>query len=106
LRSFEVRNEGLFELKFALCDFNDEEAKKKIRDERQKETFKAKGTRFYESTLALDISSRDPADRLTGIPFEVYAESSIPAINREDWDNIFEEQTVVTCALLIRNTIA
>jgi hydrocephalus-inducing protein len=163
LRSFEVRNEGLFEFKFALCDFKDEEAKKKIRDERQKEieerikgledkkeeakdakgkkpepakaapkgkdakgakdappegglievsqysitpamgsippgsaavvsvTFKAKGAKFYESTLALDVSSRDPIDQPNGIPFEVCAESSIPGINTEDWDHIFEE---------------
>lgn len=25
-------------------------------------TFKAKGAKFYESTLAIDISNRDPAD--------------------------------------------
>lgn len=36
-RTFEVRNEGLFEFKFALCDYKDEEGKKKIREERQKE---------------------------------------------------------------------
>ena len=36
-RSFEIRNEGMFEFKFALCDFKDEEEKKKIREERQKE---------------------------------------------------------------------
>lgn len=127
-----MKNEGLFEFKFALCDYKDEEAKKKIRDERQKEqeerirgleekkeevkdpkkkpepakpapkgkdakgkeappegglievtqysitpatgsippgsaaivnvTFKAKGAKFYESTLAIDVSNRDPAD--------------------------------------------
>ena len=33
-RSFEIRNEGQFDFKFAICDYKDEEAKKKIRDER------------------------------------------------------------------------
>lgn len=33
-RTFSLKNEGLFEFKFALCDYKDEEAKKKIRDER------------------------------------------------------------------------
>lgn len=33
-RTFEIRNEGFFDFKFAICDFKDEEAKKKIRDER------------------------------------------------------------------------
>jgi hydrocephalus-inducing protein len=36
-RIFEIRNEGLFEFKFAICDFKDEITKKRIRDERQKE---------------------------------------------------------------------
>lgn len=36
-RTFEVRNEGMFEFKFAICDYKDEEQKKKIKDERQKE---------------------------------------------------------------------
>ncbi len=155
-RTFEVRNEGLFEFKFAICDYKDEEAKKKIKEERQKEleerikgleekkeevkdpkkkpepakpapkkndpkakdappeggllevaqysitpatgsippgsaavvsvTFKAKGAKFYESTLALDVANRDPADQPEGIPFEVCAESSIPGINTEDLD--------------------
>jgi len=26
-RSFEIRNEGLFEFKYAICDFNNEEEK-------------------------------------------------------------------------------
>jgi len=33
-RTFEVRNEGLFEFKYAICDFNNEEEKKKIKEER------------------------------------------------------------------------
>ena len=36
-RVFEVKNEGLFEFKFALCDYKDEAAKEKIREERKKE---------------------------------------------------------------------
>ena len=36
-RTFEVRNEGLFEFKFAVCDSKDEEAKKRIKEERLKE---------------------------------------------------------------------
>lgn len=58
-------------------------------------TFKAKGAKFYESTLAIDVANRDPADQPDGIPFELCAESSIPGINTEDLDQIFEEQTVV-----------
>jgi len=130
-RTFEIRNEGLFEFKYALCDFKDDEAKKRIREERLKEMeervkgaeekkeevkdpkkkpepakappkkpdakggaqappeggqleisqytispatgsippgsaavvnvqFKAKGSQFYESTIAIDIANRDP----------------------------------------------
>jgi hydrocephalus-inducing protein len=36
-RTFEIRNEGLFEFKYALCDFKDDEAKKRIKEERQRE---------------------------------------------------------------------
>lgn len=36
-RTFEIKNEGLFEFKFAICDFKDEATKKKIKEERQKE---------------------------------------------------------------------
>jgi hydrocephalus-inducing protein len=36
-RSFEIRNEGLFEFKYAICDYNNEDEKQKIKDERQKE---------------------------------------------------------------------
>lgn len=163
-RSFEVRNEGLFEFKYAICDDADREAKAKIKEERQKEqeerihgaqetqedpkaaakgkgkpeakgaakgkggagkgevlpdgtlltvgqydvspaigsippgnaavvsvTFRAEGAKFYESTLALDIADRDPQDFPEGLPFELCAESSIPGINTEDLDQIFEE---------------
>lgn len=36
-RAFEIRNEGLFEFKYAICDFNNEDEKSKIREERKKE---------------------------------------------------------------------
>jgi hypothetical protein len=36
-RIFEIRNEGMFDFKFAICDYKDDETKKKIREERQKE---------------------------------------------------------------------
>ena len=36
-RSFEVRNEGLFEFKYAICDYNNEDEKQKIKEERAKE---------------------------------------------------------------------
>jgi len=164
-RSFEVRNEGLFEFKYAICDDNDKDAKAKLKEERLKEvedrihgaqeaqedpkaaakakkpeakaakgkggagkealpdgtlltvgqyditpsigsippgnaavvsvTFKAEGAKFYESTLALDIADRDPLDSPAGLPFELCAESSIPGINTDDLDQVFEEQTVV-----------
>ena len=58
-------------------------------------TFKAKGAHFYESTLAIDIANRDPSDQPDGIPFELRAESSIPGINTDDMEQIFEEQTVI-----------
>ena len=160
-RSFEVRNEGLFEFKYAICDDQDQEAKAKIKEERQKDieerihgaqeavddgkaakgkkpdpkaakgkapagkdggapegslltvgqydvtpstgsippgnaavvnvTFRADGAKFYESTLAIDIADRDSQDRPSGIPFELCAESSIPGINTDDLDQVFEE---------------
>lgn len=58
-------------------------------------TFSADGAKFYESTLAVDIADRDPLDQKEGIPFELCAESSIPGINTEDLDQVFEEQTVI-----------
>lgn len=58
-------------------------------------TFNALGAKFYESILAVDIADRDPQDQADGIPFELCAESSIPGINTEDLDQVFEEQTVI-----------
>jgi hypothetical protein len=164
-RTFEIRNEGHFEFKYAICDDNDKEAKARIKEERQKEleerihgaqevtedpkvaakggakkpdpkaaakgkdkggkdvpvvegqivsvgqydinpsigsipagssavvsvTFRADGAKFYESVLAIDIGDRDPVDNPGGVPFELCAESSIPGINTQDLDQIFEE---------------
>ena len=36
-RTFEIKNEGQFEFKYAICDFNNEEEKAKIREERMRE---------------------------------------------------------------------
>lgn len=35
--AFEIKNNGLFPFKYAICDFNDEEAKNTIKEEREKE---------------------------------------------------------------------
>jgi hydrocephalus-inducing protein len=49
-------------------------------------TFSAQGSKFYNSTLAIDVANRDPNDKPEGIPFELAAESSIPGINTTDLD--------------------
>ena len=54
-------------------------------------TFRADGAKYYESTLAIDIGDRDNTDHPDGLPFELCAESSIPGINTEDLDQVFEE---------------
>jgi len=36
-RTFEVRNEGLFDFKYSICDDEDQEAKARIKEERHKE---------------------------------------------------------------------
>lgn len=36
-RTFEIRNEGLFEFKYAVCDYNNLEEKEKIKEERKRE---------------------------------------------------------------------
>jgi hydrocephalus-inducing protein len=36
-RTFQIRNEGLFEFKYAICDDKDQEAKAKIKEERKKD---------------------------------------------------------------------
>jgi len=58
-------------------------------------TFSAQGSKFYNSTLAVDVACRDQLDQPDGIPFQLAAESSIPGINTTDLDSIFEEQTVI-----------
>ena len=58
--------------------------------------FTASGAKFYQNTLAIDISNRNPSDCVEGIPYEVVAESCVPGINTEDLDSIFEEQTVIS----------
>lgn len=162
-RTFEIKNDGQFEFKYAICDFNNEEEKAKIREERQREmeerlaekeegkeeakgkaaakkpdpkakpakgkaeavpdgtvctvsqysispaigsiapdssavvtvTFNAQGAKFYDSTISIDVANKDPANLPDGIPFQLCAESSIPGINSNDFDQIFEEQTVI-----------
>ena len=162
-RTFEIKNEGQFEFKYAICDFNNEEEKAKIREERQREmegrlaekaeekeeakggkqqkkpdpkkpaakgkaeavpdgtvvqvtqfsispaigsiapdssavitvTFNAQGAKFFDSTICIDIANKDPTTMPDGIPFQLCAESSIPGINTWDYDQIFEEQTVI-----------
>ena len=160
-RTFEIKNDGQFEFKYAICDFNNEEEKAKIREERQKEmegriaekaeekedakggkgaakkpdpkakapkggkaeavpdgtvvnvsqytispaigsiapdssavvtvSFNAQGSKFYNSTLCVDIANRDMSASADGIPFQLCAESSVPGINAGDFDQIFEE---------------
>ena len=58
-------------------------------------TFNAQGAKFYDSTLCIDIANRDPRIMPDGIPFQLCAESAIPGINTHDFDQIFEEQTVI-----------
>jgi hydrocephalus-inducing protein len=166
-RSFEIRNEGLFDFKYSICDNNDQAAKDKLKEDRKKEmedringvqeqvedpkaaknkkadpkaakkdpkakdggapvvdgtqltigqydvvpsigsiapgsaavvnvTFRAEGAKYYESTLSIDIADRDTMDSPEdGLPFELSAESSIPGINTDDLDQVFEEQTVI-----------
>jgi hypothetical protein len=58
-------------------------------------TFNAQGSKFYDSTLCIDIANRNPEISPDGIPFQLCAESCIPGINASDFDQIFEEQTVI-----------
>lgn len=36
-RTFEIKNTGTFEYKYAICDYNNEDEKQKIKEERQRE---------------------------------------------------------------------
>lgn len=58
-------------------------------------TFNAQGAKFYDSTICIDIANKDPSSMPDGIPFQLAAESSIPGIQSKDYDQIFEEQTVI-----------
>lgn len=57
--------------------------------------FVAEGHQFYQSVLCFDILGRNPDDNPLGIPFDLIGESCIPGIETTDYDNIFEEQTVL-----------
>ena len=57
--------------------------------------FQAESNRLYNTVLAIDIQGRQPDDNPLGIPFDLVAESCIPSIDTKDFDNIFEEQTVL-----------
>ncbi|MCQ2815786.1 MAG: hypothetical protein MJ252_00825, partial [archaeon] len=58
-------------------------------------TFTAEGQQFCSANLAIDIQGREPEDNKLGIPFDLVAESCIPGIETQDFDSIFEEQTVL-----------
>ena len=57
--------------------------------------FNAEGQQFCSANLAIDIQGRQPEDNPLGIPFDLVAESCIPGIETQDFDSIFEEQTVL-----------
>ena len=57
--------------------------------------FTAEGQQFCSANLAIDIQGRQPEDNPLGIPFDLVAESCIPGIETQDYDAIFEEQTVL-----------
>ena len=57
--------------------------------------FTAEGQQFCSANLAIDIQGRQPEDNPLGIPFDLVAESCIPGIETQDFDSIFEEQTVL-----------
>ena len=57
--------------------------------------FVGEGHKFYQNVLSIDISGRQPDDNPFGIPFDLVGESCIPGIETKDYDNIFEEQTVM-----------
>ena len=57
--------------------------------------FTAEGQQFCSANLAIDIQGRQSEDNPLGIPFDLVAESCIPGIETQDFDSIFEEQTVL-----------
>jgi hydrocephalus-inducing protein len=60
-----------------------------------KVTFNAEGSKFYESSLGIDVSNRNYEELPNGALYQLTAESCVPGINTEDVQSIFEEQTVV-----------
>lgn len=44
--------------------------------------------------LAIDITERDPADQVGGIPYKLIAEACVPGINITDIGAIFEEHRI------------
>ena len=68
--------------------------------------------RIFEQKLGIDISGRDPDDQPDGVIYEIIAESCVPGINCENFEQIFEEQIVVqslstgaTIAPMINSTV-
>lgn len=157
-RTFEIRNDGLFEFAYTIFDTNDESKRKELKEEQAKVyhemdilvvdekgkkkgkddkpkkpaatggkkgvdllalqvgqftitpsfgsippnsavlvdvKFKPKGNHIYENKLAIDVLNRHPTYFPEGIPYELLAESCIPAINNSNFELIFEEQIVV-----------
>jgi hydrocephalus-inducing protein len=60
-RTFEIRNEGLFEFKYNICDILDEEGKQKIREERQKELEERLGIEQEDEAAAAAGKGGKPA---------------------------------------------
>jgi hypothetical protein len=58
-------------------------------------TFNTEGNKLYSNTLAIDIDERDLGNIPLGISIDIVAESCILGIDTKDFDNIFEEQTVL-----------
>ena len=53
--------------------------------------FNAEGQQFCNANLTIDIQGRQPF----AIPFDLVVESCIPGIETQDFDSLFEEQTVL-----------
>ena len=57
--------------------------------------FNAEGLQFWSANLAIYIQGRQPEDNALGISFDIVAENNIPGIETQNFDSIFEEQTVL-----------
>ena len=62
-RTFEIRNEGLFDFKYNICDILDEDAKQKIREERQKELEERLGIEQEQDEAAAGGKGKAPAKK-------------------------------------------